>query len=227
MPVRFLKDATNMAEARSTCDLSQYLTNVNKDVDNEYNGLRDIATAMKDRYAKVTDLAKTLQAELVAKQIELDQQSPRYRRDVAYHKVCAERACSKLQATCARLSWYKNKTEELRQRNKHLSKDLKAATAKLECARHICCDICMDSLKDVVTRCGHGYCSECLATWLKRPSDEGNGDDSDMDLLAEQMESNCPTCRRIINAKQDVWPIFIEHGGTSSEVVYVEDSDDI
>ncbi|RMZ81166.1 hypothetical protein DV737_g2633, partial [Chaetothyriales sp. CBS 132003] len=218
-----------MRETRSTFGLSQHQIDVNMDINDEYNEFLDIATAASAQYAKVMDLAKTLQAALAAKQVELDQQASRYRQDVAYHKACAERARGKLQATSARLNKYKSETEALRQHNKHLSKDLKAATAKLEHVKHLCCDICMDSLKNVVTGCGHGYCSDCLSTWLRQRSNDDNNDEdnSDMDSLTEQMESNCPICRKVINANQDVWPIFVENeGGTSSEVVYVDSDND-
>ncbi|ETN42301.1 uncharacterized protein HMPREF1541_04242 [Cyphellophora europaea CBS 101466] len=204
-----------MPETRSTFDASQCLEDVDGDIANEYNTILDAAVAARDKYAKLMTLAQKLKRALVSKQAEFNQHAGHYQHDVAYHRACAETARDTLRVV-RRLS-----------RSAAVTNIYPRICERPQKTKHLCCNICMDNLKNVVTRCGHGYCTGCLATWLRPTNnDDAASDESDMESLAEQVEAPCPTCRRILNAEEDVWPIFMQNGGSIPEVVCVDSDDD-
>ena len=50
------------------------------------------------------------------------------------------------------------------------------------------CDVCKDTIQNVVTKCGHRFCKRCLDRWLHQPAS----------LYTGRTEKSCPNCRRII-----------------------------
>jgi hypothetical protein len=101
--------------------------------------------------------------------------------------------------------------ESLRETNKRLEEELGDAKRTLDNIKHLQCNICRDSFKSVVTRCGHGYCAECLSSWLQRQKNGKNDGEDDGDLrhttvtvAAEAAEEDCPVCRRVVRDQEDV-----------------------
>ena len=144
-----------------------------------------------------------------------------HQRELAYSKESANIARDKLRTQSGILRKYRGENETLRRRNKQLAENLRAVRRKVEQIKHLQCDICMDSFKNVVTRCGHGYCNLCLTTWL-RPSDDDNDRDSDLDVMNAPLERCCPMCWKTVKAEGDIWPIYLESDGSRWEVVCVE-----
>ena len=210
-----------MPETRSTFDATQYLDDTDCDIVNEYNSVIDALGAARDKYSKLMTRALKMKSALVAKQAELDQITRRHQRELAYSKDSADIARDKLRTQSGKLRKYKGESETLRRRNRQLAEDLRAVSRKVEQIKHLQCDICMDSFKNIVTRCGHGYCTSCLTTWL-RPSDDDNRGDRDLDSMNTPLERCCPMCRKTIKAAEDVWPIYLESDGSRREVVCVE-----
>ena len=76
----------------------------------------------------------------------------------------------------------------LRRRNAQSAKDLEAAREELDQVDFLRCDICKDTIKHVVTRCGHGFCKDCLDEWVHQP----------VDLCTAQTQKSCPSCRQTL-----------------------------
>jgi Zinc finger, C3HC4 type (RING finger) len=183
-----------------------------------------VATA-RDNFSKLTTQARKMKSALVVKQVELDQITGPHQRELTYCKESAEIVREKVRAQSGKLRKCKGENEKLRRRNKRLAEDARAVSQKVEEIKHLQCDICMESSKNVLTRCGHGYCTYCRTTWL-RPTGDGNGDgdgDSDSDSnMTEPVDRLCPICRRSVSAEDDVWPIYLEIDGGSPEVMCVD-----
>ena len=164
-----------------------------------------------------------MKSALVAKQAKLDQITGWHERELVYSEESADIARDKLRAQSRKLRKYKGENESLRRRNRQLAEDLRAVRRKEEQIKHLQCDICMESFKNVVTRCGDGYCTSCLTTWLRPGDDDDGGDsDSDSDIMNAPSERCCPMCRKHVKVEDDVWPIYLESDGTGLEVVCVD-----
>lgn len=81
------------------------------------------------------------------------------------------------------------------------------------------CDICMDSVKNLVTRCGRGCSADCLSTWSQVPEDGG-----DIHSTGQLNMGDCPICGKIGRAGEDVWPVYLGGENHRPDVV-VLDSD--
>ena len=127
------------------------------------------------------------------------------RRHLLQHSV--DKLQAKFQAQSVKMQKLKRDNEMLRRRNKQLVGDLETSHQKLRKIDHLKCEICLESFKNKITRCGHGFCSDCLTTWLRST----DGDDFRIHGVAiiEPITSSCPMCRTTINEKDDVWPLYL------------------
>lgn len=75
--------------------------------------------------------------------------------------------------------------------NKQLRLELKAIKQRLDRMGHLICDICMEQEKCTVTKCGHGFCSDCL------------------DEVIHYAAVTCPTCQKELDQERDLWPIYL------------------
>lgn len=204
--------AAAMPETRSNFDIGQSLKNLDGDITTACNGLVDVSAGLRAKHSELLALTRKMQQELVLKQAELDRRTSQHKRDVLSHKECADRAMRKVQATAKMLHKYRLEIQSLRLQNQNLTGDLEAKTKRL------LCNICVDRSKDVVTKCGHSFCKSCVTTWLRQP-DEDAADDLDLDS-PPPTKATCPICRKLLDEKDDVWPLFNEN--TEPEVTYVD-----
>ncbi|KIW86681.1 uncharacterized protein Z519_12736 [Cladophialophora bantiana CBS 173.52] len=207
------KDIAKVSERQFDFNATHFLDDNEDDIVNEYNGILDSAVAIKHKCGTLTTRIQELKAALKAKQAELDQITLRRQRELLSYGESAKMAQDRLRAKGAKLRKCNREIKSLRRRNGHLAEDLEIASKDLaRIKKHLHCDICADTFKNVVTRCGHSYCAECLATWL------GGVNESDLDCPTDQWKRGCPMCRRALRA-EDIWPIFLGAEGSSIEVV--------
>ncbi|KAK5071430.1 hypothetical protein LTR24_010529 [Lithohypha guttulata] len=73
--------------------------------------------------------------------------------------------------------------------NKQLRLELKAIKQRLDRMGHLICDICMEKEKCTVTKCGHGFCSDCLDEVIHYAAEEIT-----VDVFAESPGSRLESC---------------------------------
>jgi Zinc finger, C3HC4 type (RING finger) len=104
--------------------------------------------------------------------------------------------------------------DEVKKHNKRLVEELDGARDQLQQMNHLICDICYDNVKSVVTRCGQGFCQDCLSTLFRHGEDDREWWDS----LVLIDGANCPSCRHPLKQKADVWPIYVAADQNAQEV---------
>ena len=90
-----------------------------------------------------------------------------------------------------RLAASKDDLAEFRRRIGELQSKLKAQKDERKRMRHLICDICRVKVKGRVTKCGHGFCRDCLDTYFE-----------------SLKKKECPACRQEIDKEEDVWPLY-------------------
>ena len=196
-----------MPDTRSTCDASEYPNDMDSDLADEYNTIMDAAVAAKDKYTNLVAQARKMKSALAAKQVELEQATGRDRRSIIYFQNAADKLQTKFQAQSVKMQKLKRENEMLRRRNKQLLGNLETDRQKLRQMDRFKCEICPESVKNVVTRCGHGFCSDCLTTWL-RPTGEADFWEHDL-VIVELTTSPCPMCRTVVSEANDVWRLYL------------------
>ena len=202
-----------MPEARSNFDASRLLHDDDCDILDEYNTVLDGALDMRRKISFIVSQARQLQTELLAKQAENDHLTSRHQQELSRLQKSAELVREKLRPQNNRLRQYRDTNRLLRLRNRELANDLEAAREDLDKVNHLRCDICMDSFKNVVVMCGHGFCKGCLTIWLRQPKD-GDTDDA--------REPSCPICRRAVR-ESDIRQIYLGSDSPASAVLEGDD----
>lgn len=199
-----------MPEARSTFDASLLLHDGDCDILHEYSTVVDGALDMRRKFALVVSHARQLQAELLAKQAEVDHLTAQHRQKLSEQQSSAEIARNQLRTQGHRLQKYRNANKVLR----CLAGDLETTRKDLDQVDYLRCNICTDSIKNAVTKCGHGFCRECLTEWLRWGS------------VAGGPGKRCPVCRRIVR-ECEIQDIYLEPDRTTSAVLEDDEATEI
>jgi hypothetical protein len=184
-----------MPAAHSNFDASRLLHDDDCDIMDEYHAVVDGALDIRRKFALIVSEARQLQTELLAKQAEIDNLTTRHQQELSDHQHSTEITRNQLRSQGHRLRRYKDANKLLRRDNQQLATELEAARKDLDQVEHLRCNICMDSMKNAVTGCSHGFCKPCLLRWL-RDSTNGNC---------------CPICRRIVR-EGEIRDIDLEPG---------------
>ncbi|EXJ72777.1 uncharacterized protein A1O5_03924 [Cladophialophora psammophila CBS 110553] len=210
---RSRENIAKVPERQLDFDTTRFLDDSDYDIVKECNGILDSTIAIKQRCTALRTRIRELKMTLKAKQADLDRITVRRHQELLSYDESAKKAQDTLRTKGAKLRACKREIKLLRRRNEHLAEDLEAASEDLErTKKHLQCDICTDAYKNVVTRCGHSYCAECLSTWI------GKSNASDLNCPTGQWKGGCPMCRRALGA-EDVWPIFLEAEDSPVEAV--------
>ena len=177
-----------MSKARSNFDARPLLQDDDCDITDEYDNIVEGALDMRRKFSLIVSQARRLKNELLAKQAEIDRLNTQHQQELSHHQRSATDLRKRVHAQGDRLQQNRETMRLLRRRNGQSVKDLEAARTELDQVHFLRCDICKDTIKNVVTRCGHGFCRECLNGWLQRPADPH----------ADRAEKSCPHCRRIV-----------------------------
>ena len=181
-----------MSEARSDFDTCPLLHEDDCDVTDEYDNVVESALDMRRKFSLIVAQARRLKNELQAKEAEIDRLSTRHRKELSHLQRGAEDLRKRVRAQGDRLQQNRETMRLLRRRNAQSAKDLEAVRKELDQVDFLRCDICKDTIKNVVTRCGHGFCKGCLDRWLRRLADS----------TTDRAEKNCPICRRIVTESE-------------------------
>ena len=82
--------------------------------------------------------------------------------------------------------------------NERLKAEVTAKGAKLKQAEGFKCGICLDNIKDCVTKCGHGFCKDCIGQYFQ----------SAEDIIQRIGAAPCPLCRTALEPTQ-VWTVYL------------------
>lgn len=174
-----------------------------------------------------------------SKQTELNATRTQLHEEVSIQTAAATKALVRLRSANRMLKQERGRNADLGRRNKQLmdqvkwaneqakllatlSAELRALQEQLELVDHLRCEICVDRFKRAVTRCGHGYCNECLETWMH--SQSGHADPTHQHEARRKY--TCPTCRSSLDANRDVWPIYLGDDDAATEVISLESDED-
>ncbi|KAK5441421.1 hypothetical protein LTS15_011290 [Exophiala xenobiotica] len=121
-------------------------------------------------------------------------------RELSAQERTAEVAVKQVNSQTQTMRRYKDEIKRLRVRNHSLlnenhnqAVELEEARERLDQADHLRCNICVDSMKTVLTSCCHGFCKTCLDRWLANPV----------------ARNRCPICRQRVR-KMDNRPINLQ-----------------
>ena len=213
-----------MPDTRLTFDPQHCLDDVDSDITDEFNALLDAAAAAKDKFTGLQSLVRKLKNALENKNLELERVIRQNVVETNQRDATIRRLEGRFTTQCQKVQKQKQQMERLRRRNKQLDDDLRTSNKKLEQMQHLRCDVCLEDVKNVVTRCGHGFCSTCLTTHFRFNGRPGFGL---ADLPSSQRSTaRCPTCRTMISDKGDVWPIHVGAATGKEEVGETGDESD-
>ena len=214
-----------MPDTRLTFDPQHCLLDVDSTAD-ECNALLDTAAAVKRRFTGLWSHVLELKNTLENKDLELRRVADRQAADSDCWEDTVASLEGRFSVQCQKVQKQKQQMERLRRRNKQLADDLKTSNKKLEQMQHLRCDVCLEDVKAVVTRCGHGFCKACLATHLGGPPRSGFGL---ADLALDPSSTSrcpCPMCRKSISPEADVWRIYLDEGQFNLQPGATEDESD-
>ncbi|KAJ9493385.1 hypothetical protein H2202_011137 [Exophiala xenobiotica] len=172
---------------------------------------------MRRKFSLVVSQARQLQTELLVHQTENDHLTTRHRRELSAYQKSAGVIRKQLRTQGHRLQKYKDANKLLRRRNQELATDLEAARNDLDQVDHLRCNICMDSIKNVMTKCGHGFCRPCLSRWLR---------DAPITSTLTGPGERCPVCRQVVK-EGDVQDIYLESDIRTDSVPEDDDATEV
>ncbi|KEF54295.1 uncharacterized protein A1O9_09461 [Exophiala aquamarina CBS 119918] len=189
-----------MSAAQSVFDASQLLHDGDCDIMDEYNTVVEGALDMRRKFASIVSQARRLKTELLAKQAEVDHLTTRHEQDLSDLQHSAEVTRHQLRTQGHTLRRCKEANKVLRSRNQELVGELETARKYLDQVDNLRCNICTVSIKNVVTKCGHGFCRPCLTEWLRTPM------------------NTCPICRQIVK-RPDIRSIYLDDDKRAAAVI--------
>ncbi|KAK5093223.1 hypothetical protein LTR70_004866 [Exophiala xenobiotica] len=147
---------------------------------------------------------------------ELKASKEKYERDWRYEARRRDRDNQEWQRKhdrqTADLTALKHEAANLRRQKKALTLEIKAKRHELERLAHLFCDICCDTEKSRVTKCGHGFCVDCLTKVFDDTDVTAGIPRLEIDGLAIVKVATCPMCRAELQMETDVWPIYLSSG---------------
>jgi Ring finger domain len=208
-----------MPDTRANFETDSWLNDATYDIDTVFNRGVDFWEEIREGQRKQQSALRKFSAALDSKKKELAQTV----KDHKAHLVQLQSVNSDLVVKCKgqerrlrqrdsdqshRLKYLRREKETLKRHNDELAADLEEARRQLDQVRHLRCDICLVTSKEVVTRCGHGFCKTCLNKWFgTNETQRAHGQQSTHGLIPDG--GLCPTCRHVIKEQEDVWPIYL------------------
>jgi len=148
-----------MPDTRLTFDPQHCLADVDSDRTDEFSALLDVATAAKDKFTGLQSSVRKLHNAVENKNLELERAARQHVAETNERDTKITGLEGRFKAQCQKVQKQKLQMERLRRRNKQLDDDVRTSNKKLERMQHLRCDVCLEDVKNVVTRCGHSFCS--------------------------------------------------------------------
>lgn len=215
------------------------ILDITKTVREKYSLLLACARKLESTLAAKQEELDEAQTALIVKQTELNTIRIQLQGEVSIQTEAGAKALVKLRSANRKLKRERGRSAHLYRRNEHLmdqnrwaneqakllaplSADLRALQEELELVDHLRCEICVEKFKGAVTRCGHGFCSECLQTWMQCAREDAG----ESDQRGDRGRYTCPSCRSSLKANQDVWPIYLGDKDTATEIISIDSDGD-
>ena len=177
--------------------------------DREAMSINDLARHV----AKLTESRRRSRNRTKKRMEKLKEAKERYERDYNHELHYRERDNKSWQLKFAEkdseTKSLKRENAELRAKAKLLRLEVRAKTEQLQRMDHLICDICYDQEKYKVTRCGHGFCADCLSAWFDTSAEDYVLDREGLFVVGE---ASCPACRKRLDPDYDVWRLYLSEG---------------
>ena len=136
------------------------------DITDEYDNIVEGALYVRRKFSLIVNQIRRVKNELLTKQAEVDRLNTRHQKEPSHHQQSVKELHKRVQAQGDRLQQNRETMRLLRRCNAQSAKDLGAARKELDQVDLLRSDICKNTVKQIVTRCGHRFCKECLDGWL-------------------------------------------------------------
>jgi rubrerythrin len=184
-----------MPAPQPNLDASRLLLDDDCDIMDEYRAIKESSSEIRRKFALIVSEARQLRSQLLVEQAKNNDLATRHQQDLLDNQHDAEITRNQLRNQGHSLRKCKAANKVLRRKNKQLATELEVARKELDEVEHLRCNICMESMKNAVTGCSHGFCKPCLLRWLR---DRTN-------------RNRCPICRRIVR-EGEIRDIDLEPG---------------